>query len=408
MSEPLVLDEAVIERFRAATGGKADPCFQCGACTATCPWNMVRDEPLSVRSLVRAAQLGVDGSADAWLCTACGACEAACPRGVPVAEVMTGLRALSWEEKTEPEGMPGLMWSYYWNGNPYGGPPSERGKWAAGMKLEAFDAAKHEVLLYAGCAAAYDRRTQKIAKALAALLEFAGVKFGILGEAEPCCGDCVRRLGQPAYFVEMAAAASKKLAEKGVKTLVALSPHCYDAYKEHIPAPAAEFRVLHYTQYLAELMKAGRLTVKKPLALRAAFHDPCFLGRRHGEYEAPRALLGAVEQLELVELPRAREDGLCCGGGAGRMFLETPPEQRVANLRIAEADEAKAEALVTSCPFCVTCLEDAARVKNSKVKVLDLAEVLVAAARTKSAHEDMWEVEQWYGKSGAQAGGQRG
>ncbi|MEK7766634.1 MAG: (Fe-S)-binding protein, partial [bacterium] len=335
---PVTLSAGAAERVRWATGGAADPCFQCGACTGTCPWNLVRDEPLSVRQLVRAAQLGLDsGNGAVWLCTGCGACEAACPRGVPVADVMTGLRRLAWEARKVPAGLPSLMWSCHWNGNPFGAPPSERTKWAKAAPVESFDAAKHDWLLFVGCEGAYDRRAQKVVRALATLLRHAGLTFGTLGDAEPCCGDCVAALGQTAYQAEMAEATRKLLGEKKVARIVTVSPHCWDAFTRRIPAGHVAPRAVHYTQLLAELVRDGKLSFPHRLALRAAFHDPCVLGRRGGEYEAPRALLGAVPGLELVEFPRSRETALCCGGGGGRMFLETPAAERLANLRVPEA-----------------------------------------------------------------------
>lgn len=399
---PITLDPARLDRVHRATQGGADPCFQCGSCTATCPWNLVRDEPLSVRTLVRNAQLGLEeGSESIWLCTGCAACEASCPREVPITDVMAGLRRLAWEDRKIPAGLPTLMWSSYWNGNPFGAPPSERGKWAKGLPIEPFDAAKHDALLFVGCAGAYDRRAQKVVRALATLLTHAGIKFGTLGDAEPCCGDCVASLGQSSYYAEMAEATTKLFSEKKVKKVITLSPHCWDAFRRRLPSPGIGFEPVHYTQVLAQLLAEKKLSFPNPLTMKAAFHDPCLLGRRGGEYEAPRALLNAVPGVTLDEFPRTREAGLCCGGGGGRMFLETPADERIANLRADEAKALGVQAVVTSCPFCITCLDDSMRTRAPGVRVLDVAEVLVAALRSGHSHGEIWEVDRWYGKGAA-------
>ncbi|MBI4055527.1 MAG: (Fe-S)-binding protein, partial [Elusimicrobia bacterium] len=348
----VLLDDLALERVRRATGGAADICFQCGSCTASCPWGLVRKEPFSVRRIVRGAQLGLQEAREAvWLCTTCGACESRCPRGVPVSRVMLGLRELDWMERKAPKGLPNLLWSLYWDGNPYRRPPSERSLWGKGLQIPPYDPARHEILLYIGCTGSYDRRVQKVAGSLIRLFKMADVRFGTLGDQEPCCGESALSLGQKSYFEQMAQSNMKLFKERKVSTLVALSPHCWDVFKNHMPRPDAGFRPLHYTQYLAELLDSGRIRFRQKLSSRVAFHDPCYLGRRNGEYEAPRRVLRGVPGLELVELPRNREGGLCCGGGGGRMYLETAAKERFSNLRVREAAELGVEAIVTACPF---------------------------------------------------------
>jgi len=373
-----VLDDLVWEEVTAATKGAAAPCFQCGVCTAVCPWGLVQKEPVSIRRLIRLAQLGVEGWEEAiWLCTTCGACEALCPRGVPVSELIVSLRGLAWKRREVPKGLPTLLWAIHWDGNPWDQPPSRRGSWARGLDLRPFSA-DDEVLLYVGCTAAYDRRSQKVARSMVRLLRAAGVRFGILPD-EPCCGESVRTTGQAEYLNEVIGTNLSRFEEVGIGTLVTISPHCFDMFKSHYPRRDG-FRPLHATEYLAELVKAGRLTFAKEVRATVTYHDPCYLGRRHGVYEAPRTILGAIPGIELVEMASSREYTLCCGGGGGRMWLETRADERFGDLRIAQASETGASVLATSCPFCLLCLEDSARVLETEaLKVVDVAELAAQA-----------------------------
>jgi Fe-S oxidoreductase len=381
MSEPsdvCVLNDVAWEEATAATKGAAAPCFACGVCTAVCPWGLVQREPVNVRKLIRRAQLGLDGGEEAiWLCTTCGACEALCPRGVPVSDLILSLRGLAWKKRKVPKGLPTLLWAVHRDGNPWSQPPSRREEWAKGLDLKPFSPSD-EALLYVGCTAAYDRRSQKIARSLVGLLRAAGVSFGIL-PGEPCCGESVRAVGHEPYLAEVIEANVGRFREAGVGKLVAISPHCLDMFRTHYPAWDG-FVPLHYTEYLAELLEAGRLHFSREITGTAAYHDPCYLGRRHGIYDPPRKLLAAIPGLTLVEMASAREDALCCGGGGGRMWLETHTGERFGDLRIREAEQAGAEWLVTSCPFCVLCLEDSVKVLGAeRIKVVDLTELAARA-----------------------------
>ncbi len=378
----LVLDDDVWQRVAAATNGLAAPCFQCGVCTAVCPWGLVRPEPVVIRHLIRQAQLGVPRWADAlWLCTTCGQCKEQCPRGVDIPNVILALRDVAWKGRDVPEGLPTLLWNVYWDGNPYGRPPSERSTWMKGGELKEFTA-EDEVLFYIGCTGNYDRRIQKVVNSLVQAFNAAGVKFGVLKDQEPCCGDAVRNAGNAEYADEIAAEGSKLFQEKGVKTVVAVSPHCLDQFLHHFDMPEG-FRALHYTQYLRELMETGRLNIAGEMPLTVTFHDPCYLGRQNNDYESPRQVLGGIKGVELVEMPRNRDQALCCGGGGGRMWLETAAGERFSDMRVAEARETGAEVIGTACPHCISCLEDSLAGDKS-LRVADIAE-LVAWALAKPA-----------------------
>lgn len=388
--DSILIDDELWEELIELTDGAAALCFQCGVCTANCPWGVVRQEPLSVRTFMRQAQLGIrNGNESLWLCTTCAQCEAYCPRGVNISDVFRSLRTVAWERRAVLPGLPSLMWSVYWNNNPWSQPPSQRSLWAQSLDIPQFNPQVHEILFYTGCTSSYDRRAQEIARALVKLLRAAGVQFGFLGEDEPCCGEAALSVGHKPYFREIAEGTAQVFREKGVSKLVAISPHCYDVFKNHYQHVSDDFQPLHYTQYLVELLDEGRLgpsAFTQPVGkasdegVKVTFQDPCYLGRHNNEYEAPRRLLAAIPGVELVEMESNAVDGLCCGGGGGRMWLETAPGERFSDLRMLETERTGAEILVTACPFCLVCLEDSAKVmKMADLQVLDVAEIAARA-----------------------------
>jgi len=376
-NDALLLDDALWERLLELTGGQVALCYQCGECTAACPWGEVSQRPLAVRSLIRQAQLGMEHIApDLWQCTTCGQCSSTCPRGVDIPGVFKALRQVAWEANQPEHGFPSLLWSLYWNENPWSQPPSQRAAWAAKLELPDFDPAQHEILFYVGCTSSYNRRLQKVAYALVQLLNAAGVKFGYLGNEEPCCGEAALSIGHKPYFDEITAHTREVFLKKSVKQLVVLSPHCFDVFKNHYTDMPADWQPFHYTQYLADLLAGGRLSLPRRVERTVTFQDPCYLGRLNGEYDAPRAILSAIPGLKFVEMEPAREAGLCCGGGGGRMWLETPVGERFSDLRMDQALLTGADALATACPFCLSCLEDSANLQSDHpLEVLDVAEL---------------------------------
>ena len=380
-TQPILLDDDLWEELMEVTQGAISPCYQCGVCTATCPWGIVREQVFSVRSLIRNAQLGLmEGFDDLWTCTSCAQCEATCPRGVPIVEVIRGLRYLLWKRRNLLEGLPSALWSIFWNNNPWAQPPSHRAQWAKNIDLPYFEPSQHEILLYIGCTPSYDRRAQQIAYALVKILHQSEVAFGILGEDEPCCGEAVLSLGHRPYFEELAEKSSQIFQEKGVSKLVTISPHCYDVFSNHYPKIEPGFEPLHYTQFLSGLLHEGKLEFTRSVDQKITFHDPCYLGRWNQEYEAPRRILETIPGMTMVEMERYGPDALCCGGGGGRMWMETPIGERFSDLRVKEAKATGASTIATSCPYCIACLEDSIKAqKIENLKVLDIAEIAVKA-----------------------------
>ena len=379
--EVLLIDDELWEQLIELTDGAAALCFQCGVCTATCPWGLVRQKPLSVRTLMRQAQLGLrEKNGDLWLCTTCAQCEAHCPRGVNIVDVFRSLRTVAWENRVPEKGLPSLMWSIFWNDNPWSQPPTQRALWANNLDIPIFNPQEHEVMLYIGCTSSYDQRAQKIASALVHILRGADVEFGFLGEEEPCCGEAVLSVGHKHYFEELATKTAQVFQERGVTRLVTISPHCYDVFHNYYPPFSNGFQPLHYTQYLVNLINGGRLQFKQPLDLQVTFQDPCYLGRINEEYQAPREILKSIPGVELVEMENSAEEALCCGGGGGRMWLETPLGERFSDLRVEQAVQTGADILATACPFCVACLEDSLKLhKTESFEVRDIAEIAVRA-----------------------------
>jgi Fe-S oxidoreductase len=375
--DALILDDELHEAMQRVFGYAAQACFQCGACTATCPWGQVSDRKLSIREMMRRAQLGVNGSnGDIWLCTDCGECLASCPRGVPIPEVFQAWRGWMWKNHDVLDGLASVLWSIYWNGNPLSQPPSERMNWAEGLDIPIFKTEQHEYLLFIGCTASYDPRAQKSAKALIQILNAAGCSYGVLGDQERCCGECVLRMGHKPYFLEIAAQNMQQFGSAGVRKVITISPHCYDAFKNHYPGNE-NLEVIHYTAYLREALDAESLKLVDSPPGSISFHDPCLLSRANPEFGTPRKVLSHFDELEFVELDRSGDETLCCGGGGGRMFLETLPGERFSDMRIEEARAHGVQKLVTTCPLCVSCLEDSrASLGALDLEVLDLAELI--------------------------------
>jgi Fe-S oxidoreductase len=219
---------------------------------------------------------------------------------------------------------------------------------------------------------------KKAARATANILNSAGVDFGILGDRENCCGESIRKTGDEALFKRLAKENIRTFIDHGVKKILVSSPHCYHAFKNEYAQFRVNFDVVHISQYLLELVREGRLKLKKELAKIVTYHDPCYLGRHNGIYDAPREVLKSIPGLELIEMPDARVDSLCCGGGGGRIWMETPKGERFSDIRLDQAAGVGAEMLVTSCPYCITNFEDSRmnRTDSDSFAVSDITEII--------------------------------
>ena len=350
----------IVDVIKESGGDFFKRCFQCGLCDAVCPWNRVRT--FSMRKIVRQATFGMTEieSEDIWRCTTCGRCPQQCPRDVKQIDSGVALRRIATEYGVFPTSVKPIRTisaSLIGEGNPLNEERKNRAKWTEGLGVPTFEEGM-EILYFPGCYLSFDPRLKKAAKATASILKKAGVEFGILGSKENCCGESIRKTGDEELFKRLARENIKSFVDSGVKKVLVSSPHCYHTFKNEYPEFMVHFEVIHISQYLFQLIREGRLEFTKEYAKKVTYHDPCYLGRHNGIYDEPREVLKSAPGLELAELPDMRQDSLCCGGGGGRIWMETPKGERFSDIRLEQAKGVGAEVLVTSCPYCITNFED--------------------------------------------------
>lgn len=369
----------VAEAITAMGGETLTHCMQCGLCSGLCPWGSVGSE-FRTRKLMRMGQLGVEGfeSDDIlFACTTCKLCMDNCPRQVKIIDVVRAMRAMIAETGAAPQTLRTVMGSIHAQGNPWSGEREKRFAWAEGLDLPEFTE-DTEYFLSICCTSCYDPRSIKIAQALVKVLNAAGVSYGVIGPEESCCGESLRKIGGEEQFMNLAQKNIELLSSKGVKKIIVTSPHCLMTYTQEYPELGGEFEVIHHSQLIAQLIADGKLKPSKALEVKAIYHDPCYLGRHCGEYEAPRAVLNGIEGLELIEFDRNRAMSMCCGGGGGRLWMETAPEQRFSTHKVREAAAKGAQMLVTCCPYCINMFTDSAKTEGMEesLPVRDIAEVV--------------------------------
>jgi Fe-S oxidoreductase/nitrate reductase gamma subunit len=377
-----------------------DACVQCGRCESVCPAT-ISGMPYNPRTLIHAlfenahATLGqtpggepkpiLDGAISKdtpWMCTTCGHCLAVCPLFIdPVSAVVDLRRYMTLTTGDVPGSVGEALTQIERRGNPWGIEKSQHAPWVKELGVRVLQPGQEtDVLLFVGCAYAYDARSQKAGRELATLLQRAGVDFAVLGQAEGCCGETARRLGHEYLFQTTAQNNLATFAGVKFKRMVTACAHCYNTLKNEYPQFGAAFEVVHHTQLLAELLRAGKLgALATADGKTVTFHDSCYLGRYNDVYAEPRAVLDAVPGMKRTEMPRNRADGFCCGGGGGQMWMETDPNTRINKRRFEEATQrAGAEVIVTACPYCLIMFDDAIRTggASQRVAVMDIAEVL--------------------------------
>ncbi len=379
--ETVAPQKEIIDAIKAAGGDAFKSCYQCGMCDTVCPWNRVAK--FSMRKLVREATFGLTelDSEDIWRCTTCGKCPQICPRDVRQIHSGVALRRIATEYDVfagSAAPIPGVAASLRAEGNPFGEARSKRADWAKDLGVKRFTDGM-EILYSPGCYLSYDPRGKKIAKATVEILQAAGVDFGILGTDESCCGESIRKTGDEALFRSLARANIAALVGNGVKKILVSSPHCYHSFKNEYPEFMVNFEVVHITQYLQQLLAEGRLKLTKEVAKNVTYHDPCYLGRHNGVYEQPRDALKSVPGLKLSEMAESRKNSFCCGGGGGRIWMETPKGERFSDLRMKQAVSTGAQVMVTACPYCTTNFEDS-RLNmedgGASIEVKDITEII--------------------------------
>ena len=363
-------------------GGISKLCYQCGTCTSTCPWNLVRS--FIVRKAMHQAQLGLTDfeSEDIWLCVTCKWCVDRCPRGVGIIDVWNSFRRAIVEMGIG--GIPDSVRITAKNiasvGNPQGEVREKRTDWIKDTGIKPF-AKGMDVLYFACCFNSYDPKLIRVAKATARIMEKAGISFGILGNEQSCCGESIRKTGNEELFKNLVRSNADAFNKEGVTKIVVSSPHCYHTLKNEYPELGAQFEVVHSSQFVAELIKDKKIQLTKEFKKKVTLHDSCYLGRHNNIYEEPRNVLNSIPELELVEMLNNRKDGLCCGGGGGRIWAETKKNERFSDIRVQQAIDTGADTLATACPYCMANFEDSvlSMDKSSVLQVKEIVELVADA-----------------------------
>ncbi len=357
-------------------------CYQCGLCTGVCPWNLVRS--FIVRRIIHEAQLGaIDfGGEEAWTCVTCGACVQRCPRGVEIIDVMRAVRRAitSLGVGTVPDALRISAKNIAGVGNPLGEEPEKRDDWAKDLGVKRF-AAGTEILYFPCCIPSYDPDVKTVSQSTAAIFSKLGIDFGLIGGEAKCCGEAIRKAGYEDTFQSLAQKNISLFNSNGVRTIVVSSPHCYHTFKNEYPELGGEFQVIHITQYLASLIDEGKLKFSKQINKKVIYSDPCYLGRHNNIYDEPRKVLQSIPGLELIEFPDAREDAVCCGGGGGRIWMETKKGERFSDIRVEQAVEKGADIIALACPYCFLNYRDSvlSMGKAESMQVKDISELVAEA-----------------------------
>ena len=319
----------------------------------------------------------------AWACTTCGWCETACPVFIEnIPRLIDVRRYQVMVEGTMPDEAARVFKNMETQSNPWGIGSNKRAEWAEGMDIPiATPDGDWEVLFFVGCAGAFDDRQKKVTKAVAGILKTAGIKFAILGNDEGCTGDPARRLGNEYLFQTMAEANVETLKNAlggKPRTVLAQCPHCFNAIANEYPQFGGMFQVKNHTEFIAQLIAEGKIKPVLSVNETITYHDSCYLGRHNGIYESPRDMLTAVPGVNLVEMPRNRRQGFCCGAGGGRMWLEEKIGTRINQNRVDEASTTGAGVVAVACPFCNTMMRDGVNEtgREDAMRVRDVAEIV--------------------------------
>lgn len=378
-------------------------CTECGRCTERCPAQNAgkqldpKEVILNIRRYVYenfpAAAAGgreeVPPLIDRWIakqdivdCTSCHGCVTSCPVENEHLSKIIGMRQnFVLMEGSLPEGYELTFRNLENNANPWGLGSATRGDWADKLGLPHLaDHPEAEYVYFMGCAACFDTRAQRAAKSFTALLGRAGVSFAVLGGEEFCCGDPARRMGNEYLFQEMLEANRSVIERYGLadKQLILTDPHCYNSLKNEYNDFGIVLDVTHHTTFIEHLLETGKLRPGRAAAGPITFHDSCYLGRYNGIYDAPRQTLARIGH-QTREMQNNRRNSMCCGGGGGRMWLDEDADHRVNVARVKEAMAVGAEIMVTSCPYCLSMLEDGVLHLGAELQVRDIAEMVEQA-----------------------------
>jgi Fe-S oxidoreductase len=380
-------------------------CVECGRCTQVCPANLA-EKPLDPKLIItkmrdtiyaqplEAKLKGEDinlwdnpiyQSNELDSCTTCGACMEECPANIEHVQLIMDLKrykALTLGDI--PPAAADATNKIKNNGNPWGISQDDRFKWAEGLDVPVIEAGKKvDYLYYVGCAGSYDASNQKVVRDTVSLLKKAGVSFAVMGKTEKCNGDPVRRFGDEYSFFEIAIENIANMRQYTFDKVVTHCPHCLHTIgKEYAKFDDGAFETVHHTELLSELLRSGKLKALKEVAGELTFHDPCYLGRHHGEYNAPRDILTSIPGVKLKEMKQNKDKALCCGMGGGNMWYELPEGHHLAHNRLEQIGETAAPKLATSCSYCMINFNSSkGTVKQTEeLQVEDVASILAKSA----------------------------
>jgi Fe-S oxidoreductase len=386
-------------------GLDAFSCTECGRCKDACP-TFLTGKPLSLKwvhdslkqhllaqrdaivarndTALPALIGGVIAPETLWACTTCGYCEAACPielEHLPRFYRMRQHQVLM--EGAFPHELKAVFEAYDVQSNPWGLPADTRGDWADGLGVPIVqtpaDMQAVDYLFYVGSAESFDPRAQKIARAFVQILRHAGIRFGILGARETSTGECVRRAGNEMLFQQLARALVETLNRLGATRIVTCDPHAFNTLKNEYPDFGGHYDVVHHTQLIARLLAEGRVRVGRALE-RVIYHEPCYLARHNGEYEAPRAILAHLTRDTPLEFELRREKSMCCGAGGARMWMEENLGRRINITRVEQALPQQPHVIATACPYCATMMSDGTQaLGRADIATRDIAELVADA-----------------------------
>ena len=383
-------------------------CTECGRCQSQCPaWHT--DKPLSPKLLIMAMRdhafaktvetenmVGENApiSLDVlWSCTTCGACVNECPVDIEHIDHIVNMRRFQVLVESEfPSQLNGTFRNLETAGNPWGSNKNDREGWISEMDfpirvVEGALPEDVEYLFWVGCAGAYEERAKKTTKAVAELLNMAGVNFAVLGKRETCTGDPARRAGNEFLYqilskenIDTFTQVFETRKDRGAKKVVVTCPHCFTTIGRDYAQSGYELQVVHHTQLLNQLVREGRLIPINKSEKSLTYHDPCYLGRHNQVFEAPRELLQATG-VTITEMPRNQERSFCCGAGGGRMWMEEKLGTQINLNRVDEALATGVEEVAVACPFCRVMVTDGVAARESQVQVLDVAQALLRAVK---------------------------
>jgi Fe-S oxidoreductase/nitrate reductase gamma subunit len=367
-----------------------DACVECGRCQEACPaW--LAGTALNPKQIIVKLKRHLHGqlpgpihgtliaAEELWACTTCMACVQECPAFIDIVDTIIDLRRfLALSEGALPSTAPQSLQNIQRAGNPWGLPPAERLAWAHGLDVPVLEPGREvEYLYWVGCSASYDKRNQAIARSVVRILKTAGVSFAVMQE-ERCHAEVGRRLGEEYLYQTVQQETVAALDRYRFRKVITHCPHCFNTIKNEFPQFGGTYQVVHHSQVIEELIASGRIRLRRPVEATLAFHDSCYLGRYNGIMDAPRAVAQAVPGLRVIELPRSRERGLCCGGGGGHMWMEVPARKRVNIIRVEEALATEATMVGTACPFCLAMIDLGRKVAGAeeRLAVKDISELV--------------------------------